>query len=73
MRGLDRGTVDLALVVLRQLSDEHDVLRFLVTGNLSGREFDDLVGGGDRAGALRAHGLDPVSYTHLTLPTILLV
>src|SRR5665213_4206495 len=58
MRSLDRGTIDLAFVVLRQLRDKHDVLRLLVACDLPGHEFDDLVGTAGCAGALRAHGLD---------------
>ena len=44
MRRLDRGPVDLAFVILRHLRDEHDVLRLLVACDLSGHEFDTILG-----------------------------
>ena len=61
MRRLDRGPVDLAFSFFGNCAT-NDVLRLLVACDLPGHEFDDLVGSGCRAGALRAHRLDRLAH-----------
>lgn len=52
--GFDGGAVDLALAGLRQLIDEDDMLRLLVTRDLAGCELDDRLGSDVRAWAPHA-------------------